>query len=120
MFFIRTAFWLGVVVLVLPTDAQQQARLAQKASTAVTHVATFCDRNPKTCETGAEYWGLFVKKAEFGARLAWDLMNERSGKAATGAQEPIAPASHAQPEARGTLTPTDMQPAWRGTKRTGA
>jgi hypothetical protein len=121
MFFIRSAFWLGVVVLVLPTDAQQQARLAAKASAAVTHVSTFCDRNPATCVKGAEYWAVFVKKAEFGGRLAWDLVNER--KSMTLESQPhIAPTAQPQPEPpRGSLTPADLQPAWRGKPpRTGA
>ena len=33
MFFIRMAFWLGVAVMLLPTDAQQQARLDTRPST---------------------------------------------------------------------------------------
>ena len=54
MFFVKLAFWLGVVVLLLPSDEQQQARLYGNATTAVERVTTFCDRNARTCTMGAE------------------------------------------------------------------
>ena len=47
MFFIKLAFWLGVIVLLMPTDAQQQARLYTTATAAVERATTFCDRNAK-------------------------------------------------------------------------
>ena len=72
MFFIKLAFWLGVAVLLLPTDAQQQARLYTTATSAVERATTFCDRNPATCTTAASAWATFLKKAEFGARLVGD------------------------------------------------
>jgi hypothetical protein len=117
MFFIRLAFWLGVVVLLLPADEQQQARLYGTATNAVERVTTFCDRNPRACTLGADAWATFLKKAEFGARLAGDLLG------AGLRQEPHAPqnvSSHANSEPRGTLSPMDMQPSWRGpARRTG-
>ena len=45
MFLIRLAFWLGLVVLLLPTDERQQARLYGTAVATVERVTTFCDRN---------------------------------------------------------------------------
>ena len=42
---IRTALWLSVVVLMLPTDGQQQEKLYKTAADAATHAATFCERN---------------------------------------------------------------------------
>jgi Family of unknown function (DUF5330) len=112
MFFIKLTFWLGLVVLLLPTDQQQQARLYTTAVATVERVATFCDRNAKTCTLAAEAWATFVKKAEFGARLVGDLVS-------TGARERGADMAPQAPSAgggqvRGTLSPTDMEPAWRG------
>jgi Family of unknown function (DUF5330) len=119
MFFVKLAFWLGVVVLLLPSDEQQQARLYGTATTAVERVTTFCDRNARTCTMGAEAWSTFLKKAEFGARLVGELVNP--GARQSSAEGPYAPpqdmSTGPRPDARGTLSPMDMQPAWRGPGR---
>jgi Family of unknown function (DUF5330) len=121
MFFFRTALLLGLGVLVLPTDEASQARVYQNARTATTWTMTFCDRNAETCVKGREYWAVFLKKAEFGAKMAYDLISERTTHA-----EAAAPASSssgknsAAPQAqpvlptRSTLKPSDLEPTWRG------
>jgi hypothetical protein len=127
MFLIRMTFWVGLAVLLLPTDQHQQAKVYDTAAATVERISTFCDRNPKICATGADLWAGFVKKAEFGGRMAFDLINSRNH----GAQEPIVlPAGGkdrmdrrlAPAAARGTLKPDDLSPAWRGQQalRTGA
>jgi Family of unknown function (DUF5330) len=108
MFFVKLAFWLGVVVLLLPSDEQQQARLINTATTTVERVTTFCDRNARTCTMGAEAWSTFLRKAEFAARLVGDLVN--SGARHSGIDAFAPPAQ----KMSGTLSPMDMQPAWRG------
>jgi hypothetical protein len=129
MFLIRVAFWVGLAVLLLPTDERQQARLYGTAVATVERVTTFCDRNAQACAAGAQLWATFVKKAEFGARLAIDLVSSGGSKgedaASPGSQPAIAPANatpkpDSKPAARlpvsqrGTLTPNDLAPAWRG------
>ena len=121
MFFIRVAFWLGLVVLLLPTDERQQARVYGTAVATVERVTTFCDRNAPACAAGAEIWATFVKKAEFGARMAIDLASSGGRKDEDPAPARVQPSS-ARPKleprlptaARGTLTPADLAPAWRG------
>jgi hypothetical protein len=119
MFLIRAAFWTGLVVLLLPTDERQQARLFGAATTAVERVTTFCDRNTRTCEVGSEVWAAFLKKAEFGARMAFELITTRGGAAKDEEDVRVEPASakgkvEKKPLPRGTLTPADMNPPWRG------
>ncbi len=115
MFIIRTAFWLSLVVLLLPTDAQQQQKLYANVSYVAHRAATFCDRNQELCATGARHWATFQRKLEFGARMAVDLASERM----LGAKE--RPAVTALPTAGDTLTPADLQPAFRRSEgRTGA
>ncbi len=115
MFLIRTAFWLSLVVLLLPSDAQQQARLYNTASDAASHAATFCDRNRSICNQGALYWASFQTKLEFGTRMAIDLASERllGNKGRSNAAASITPAAD-------TLTPADMSAPWRGRKSAGA
>lgn len=108
MFIFRTVFWLSLVVLVLPTDAEQQARLYANVSHAAHQTATFCDRHQDVCARGAEYWATFRTKLEFGARMAMDIASERLN-----GQSPVKPASATKP-VRGTLTPEDLAPQWRG------
>ena len=123
MFLIRVGFWVGLAVLLLPTDERQQARLYSTAVTTVERVTTFCDRNAQACAAGAELWAIFVKKAEFGARMAIDLVST-SGRqdedAASLGTQPASVKGKPAPAARGTLTPADLTPAWRGqVQRTG-
>ena len=129
MFLIRVAFWVGLAVLLLPTDERQQARLYSTAVATVERVTTFCDRNAQACAAGAELWATFVKKAEFGARMAIDLVSSggrkdedaRTPRSASASKPPRASrAQGARPPRRGTLTPADLTPAWRGqVQRTG-
>ncbi len=138
MFLLRLAFWLGLIVLLLPSDEHQQAQLYSNAVATVERVTTFCDRNPETCTAGAEFWATFAKQAEFGARVAIDLVKSgvRREEAApvptpvSAEAERIRAMPELRPELRreprpqraprGTLTPADLTPAWRGQpQRTG-
>ena len=118
MFLFRIVFWLGLAVLLLPTEENQQARLYETASATVERIATFCDRNPKTCAAGAEFWSTFVKKAEFGARVAADLITSR-GQRSEGTAQTSTPRPSGAAEPRPTSVPRnslnrdDLGPAWR-------
>lgn len=109
MFLIRSAFWLALIACLLPSDPREQAKLYQTASHALHQAATFCDRNPATCDKAQTYWGLFKDKLAVGARMATDLFNERMN--GQPAQFPTA-AMQPQP-ASDTLLPTDRSPEWR-------
>jgi Family of unknown function (DUF5330) len=127
MSFLKLAFWLALLVLLLPTDAYQQARLTTFANTAMERVSSFCDRNGKTCAAGGDLWATFLRKAEFGVRLVGDLLG------AGGRQAPVSrpdmPPNAAPPppdprtgraDPRGTLAPSDLyHPPWRGPSRSG-
>jgi hypothetical protein len=120
MSFMKLAFWLGVLVLLLPTDAQQQARVYSTAVATVERATTFCDRNARTCAMAGEAWAMFLKKAEFGGRLVGDLITSQGRQ-----HDPESPAARSpvgtSSGAHGTLLPTDMEAGWRGpaTRRTG-
>ena len=105
-FVFRAAFWLGIVILLLPGDpntganaprvSAMQALMATRS--AIADFSTFCDRNPQTCATGSTAVQVFVSKARYGAELLSGYLN------------------HSQTAAgdHGTLKTEDMQPAWRG------
>jgi hypothetical protein len=128
MFLIRIAFWLAVIVALLPTDEHQQAKLYETAAASMERLTTFCDRNGKACAAGAEFWSTFVKKAEFGARVVVDLLASRGQRADAGvAASSLRATGTATPEPRppttprNTLTRDDAGPAWRSqAQRAGA
>jgi len=115
---LRIATIVAIGVAVLPSDHEQQQRLYERAGATAEWVITFCDRNAGTCAKGAEYWQLFAAKAQFGAKLAYDMMRDRQGGSETAAADhedrPYKPA--VLEREMGTLTPLDKEPAWRGKK----
>ena len=134
LFLIRAAFWLMIIVLLLPTDAQQRAEVYGTAQAAVKDVATFCDRNPETCARGKDAFSVFVQKAQFGARMLMDLIQN---KTSAGAAEPASlqsplpemqnsdAAAFAKPirydisASQDTLNPEDREEAWSGPEPAG-
>ena len=86
MYIIRTAFWLSVVILLLPADVGDQAQgnepsaNAQVSATdtigaalsAAGDIAGLCSRQPDVCETGSAAWQTFQSKARYGAELLYD------------------------------------------------
>ena len=127
LFLIRTAFWLMIIVLLLPTDVQQRSEVYGTAQAAVNDVVTFCDRNPETCARGKDALSVFVQKAQFGARMLMDLLN---GRTKSGEEE--APSSETQllfeppsfdvsasPASQDTLNAEDREEAWSGPDAAG-
>ncbi len=131
MFLIRSAFWLMIIVLLLPTDEGQQNQVYGTAEAAVKDVATFCDRNPETCVTGKNAFDVLVHKAEFGARILMGFIMERTGLGSdeTASSEtpatfaPVsgfAPASFDRSASQDTLNSEDREAAWGGPDGAGS
>jgi hypothetical protein len=131
MFLIKTAFWLTVLILLLPTDEQQRSQIYGTAQAAVNDVTTFCDRNPATCDSGQEAFTVLVQKAQYGAALLMDLMSGEEGEASASLPsapvvrsvktEFVAPAAETdgsgpalweRADSQDTLSPDDRDVAW--------
>ncbi len=127
-FLLRMAFWLGVVCVLLPggvkqasPDLQIDATQAMTlAGAAVSDARGFCERQPDACKVGGKVAVAIGHKAEAGARTLYEFvstkLNEKSApaqKTAAGktADAKVVPVSHVD---HGTLTPTDLGPAWHG------
>jgi hypothetical protein len=143
MFLIRMAFWLMILVLLLPTDEKQQTDVYGTAQAAVKDVSGFCGRNPGVCEKGKDAFSVFVHKAEFGAQMLMGFITERTGASATSGT--VAPAATPEPAPRpapasasweqiptvttpgaslvqssqNTLNPDDLLPTWGQPRHTG-
>lgn len=112
---LRIATVVAVGVALLPAERESQEALYQRAAATTTWVVTFCDRNEKLCQNGAYVWAQFVAKAEFGAKLAYDMVREGQAIQTAGeanAERLVAPAS--LKSGGDTLTSGDLKPAWRG------
>ncbi len=113
-FLLRVAFWLSIVVLLLPAPAGQRAdpnkpqvstlETLGAAKTALEDASGFCKRKPEACETGSHAMQAFGQKAQHGAKMLYDFLSDRFADAPK-----AAPAG--QP-GRHTLTPADQAPAW--------
>jgi hypothetical protein len=111
MFLIRSAFWLALLVALVPSDPGEQARLYQNVSYVVHRAVTFCDRNPEICAAAQTYWGVFKEKAAAGTRMASDLLNERL--AAKQTPQAAAPLLEPPLPPADTLRASDRAPEWR-------
>lgn len=108
MFLLRAAFWLSVVVILLPADPESGGEAPRvtafetlvAAQGAVADMSQFCTRNPDVCDTGGAAFHVFADKVRYGAKMLYGYFNDQSG---------------AQP-ASGTLTPEDAQPQWQAVR----
>ena len=113
-FLLRMAFWLGVVCVLLPSstkstspDAQINATEAVTlASAAVSDVRGFCERQPDACVTGGKVATALGHKTEAGARTLYEFITKLREKSAS------AEKAGTKGGSEGTLTSTDMAPAW--------
>lgn len=119
MFLIRTAFWLTLIILLLPTNEEQQRQIYGTAEAAVNDVRSFCTRNPDVCAKSRAAFDTFTEKAKFGANMLVDVIagqeadeTRQAGAAEEGQRVPAS--LDAAPDSRNTLTAEDMQPAWNG------
>jgi len=114
MFLIRTAFWLSLLILLLPTDEQEQKVVYGNAEAAVRDLTTFCTRNPDVCEASKDAADTFSKKAQFGAKMLMDFFQDATAKTDLQIDEERARRrpSFFRREAQNTLTADDLRPTW--------
>lgn len=110
MFLVRSAFWLAVVVMLLPADketGEQAPRVTafeaiSAAGAAVSDFSQFCNRNPEACATGGSAMHVFADKIRVGAKMLSGAFSDHK----TGV-----------PNDGGTLKPDDIKPAWHDPKK---
>jgi hypothetical protein len=122
MFLLRTAFWIGVVLALLPTFGPKQSA-PQAAGVGATEAVTaasatfadmiqFCNRQPDACAAGAQFASVFGERAQAGAKMLYEIVGEKLAKA-DAADVPTGGVKLSQ----STLTSADLAPAWRGPQR---
>ena len=133
-FLLRMAFWLGLVLVLLPSGSVQPdasrtevgpSEALSAASATVGDLRGFCTRQPDACTVGSQVATAIGYKAQAGAKMLYDFLSEALASRETGSLTNGTPrggsSAKATPEksvpertSQNTLTPADLAPAWRG------
>jgi Family of unknown function (DUF5330) len=122
-FLLRAAFWLSVVVLLLPASPSTPAASGPSAAAAmlaanaaVADMRHFCSRQPDACAVGSQALNQFGHKAQTGAKLLYDFLTDKLGADANPGSTATRAAAPPAKTSQNTLSPADLAPAWRGSK----
>jgi hypothetical protein len=124
-FLLRMAFWLTLAFALLPTGGSQPAAGPQlhandavtAASAAVSDASHFCTRQAEACEVGSKAVQVIGQRAQAGAKMVFDFINDQITRSDTGPQPDAKTVPVSVPSAPGsqsTLRPDDLAPAWQG------
>ncbi len=123
-FLLRMAFWLGLVLVLLPRNTTPESeKLPQigaseavsAATAAVSDMGQFCKRQPAACEVGGQAATAIGQRAQDGARQLYKIIADKKSPDHTnsiGSVDAEATAADASP--RETLTDEDMAVEYRG------
>ncbi len=125
-FLLRMAFWLGLVLVLLPREKTPESyKLPQigaseavsAATAAVSDMSQFCKRQPAACEVGGQAAVVLGHRAQAGARKLYQIITDKRSPDHTGSIDAVAPigASPANAASLDTLTADDLAPQWRVT-----
>jgi hypothetical protein len=126
-FLLRMAFWVGLVLVLLPREKTPEsdkvpqigaAEAVQAATAAVQDMTQFCKRQPAACEVGGQAATVIGQRAQDGARKIYKIIIDKRApdidKRApdhTGSIGGDAGSSEAL--AHDTLLPNDLLEEWR-------
>jgi membrane-bound ClpP family serine protease len=90
-FLLRMAFWLSVVLVLLPSGGAKQAATApgteigaadavSAATKTIGDMRHFCTRQPDACAVGSQAAVAFGQRAQAGAKMVYDLISERGSE----------------------------------------
>jgi len=123
-FLLRMAFWLGLVLVLLPREKTPESdKLPQlgaseavsAATAAVSDMSQFCKRQPAACEVGGQAATVIGHRAQEGARKLYQIITDKRAPDHTGSigdgggADTLAAAT----APRDTLTQDDLAVEWR-------
>jgi hypothetical protein len=130
-FLLRLAFWVGLVLVLLPRDKTPDSDKAPQigaseavsaATAAVSDMSQFCKRQPGACEVGGQAATVIGQRAQAGARKLYQIITDKPDKADKSDKSDKRVPDHtgsiggmeSAEAARDTLTPDDIQIEWQG------
>jgi len=120
-FLLRMAFWLGLVLVLLPRDPTPESEKAPQinasdaisaATAAASDMGQFCKRQPAACEVGGQAATAIGQRAQDGARKVYKIITDKKPETTDKqpdkqpGMQPGAPAK--KPDHTGSI---DIQPA---------
>jgi len=120
-FLLRVAFWLSVVVILLPSAPTSNPGRPQvgavealgAAQAAVEDARGFCSRRPDACETGSQAFHTFGQKAQHGAKILYEFLSDRFAEAPAAPRKDREETGSIARPGRHTLSAEDALPGWR-------
>src|SRR5262245_15118150 len=120
-FILRMAFWLSVILILLPSGGSQPAPkvnfsaadAVSAAGATVSDMKQFCGRQSEACAVGSQVAAALGHRAQAGAKMLYEFLSEQFGPSDTGALAKSSGGKTAR-QSQHTLTPADIAPAWRG------
>ena len=76
MFFVKAAFWITVVILLLPSNGQERYALYTTAQQTVADIGGFCTRNPDVCEKTSSMASGILQKLKTTADTIEDMLRD--------------------------------------------
>ena len=122
-FLLRMAFWLGLVLILLPSGSTQAPPASQvgasdaisAASATVGDLSQFCARQPDACTVGSHVATELGQRAQAGARMLYEFLTKKLKPNDTGSANGAAGRPAGSTDAsQNTLSPTDLVARWRG------
>jgi hypothetical protein len=115
-FLLRMAFWVGLVLVLLPREKTPEsdkvpqigaAEAVQAATAAVQDMTQFCKRQPAACEVGGQAATVIGQRAQDGARKIYKIITDKRPPDHTGSI-----GGDAEAIAHDTLMPNDLLEEW--------
>ena len=129
-FLLRMAFWLTLVLALLPSGGTQPNKGPQLAASdamvaataAVSDVSNFCERQSQACDVGSKAAVVIGQRAQAGAKMVYDFISDQIAHGDTTSPSNPKTASTtvanrpvpSTPGSQTTLRPDDLAPAWQG------
>jgi hypothetical protein len=125
MFLLRTAFWLTLVLVLLPSGRSEPiggpqlgaADAVSAASATVSDMREFCTRQQDACTFGSQAFTALGHRAQAGAKMIYEFLTERVGSnqpgTATAGAAVVAAAHRVVVASEDTLSATDISHPWR-------
>lgn len=131
MFFVKAAFWIFLILLLMPTNDKDKSDFYIAAGRTLSDLGGFCTRNPDVCDKTGTLFDAIVRKLRNTTQMIEDLVREVGADSQPDSFQPdpmneprrregaqgdarIAPAAS---NSQHTLEPIDFQPTWRGPGR---
>jgi hypothetical protein len=124
-FLLRVAFWLSIVVVLLPSGPKSDPNAPSvgtfeaigAAQAALKDARGFCAREPEACAIGSQALQVFGQKAQHGAKMLYEMLSSNSAESIT---KHDGPTGSTPKPGRDTLTADDREVPWHAPQKTAS